>query len=190
LQKALVVTNELELASLRKSIMPKLTIWSVGYGRGSGVAADGSVNNSDGLHFERYNYGLGAQISFPILEIFRQKPLWKQQEFNTEVSKQELEQTRLELNTHREVADNALQKAVEASHLAPQQLASSLFSYNAILSRYASGLINYYDVIQSQQLLFQSEANVRIAYYNAWKALLNKAAYDGNLNEFLNQYHQ
>jgi hypothetical protein len=43
-------------------------------------------------------------------------------------------------------------------------------------------------VIQAQQLLFQSEAAVKIAYYNAWKSLLNKAAYYGNLNLFLNQY--
>lgn len=188
LQKASVDASELMLKSLRKSVMPKLTLWSVAYGRGSGIAADGAINSSDGLRFQHYNYGFGVQIAFPILEVFRQKPFWKQQELNTQASREVLAQTALHLNTQQEIAANNLKKALQAAQLAPQQNQSADFTYKAILSRYRSGLINYYDVIQAQQLLFQSEANVRMAYYSAWKALLNKAAYDGNVNLFLNQY--
>jgi outer membrane protein len=188
LGKANVTTNELALKSLKKSIMPRLTFWSTGYGRGSGIGADGAVNSSDGWRFERYNYGIGAQVSFPILEVFRQKPLWKQQELVTVASREQLSQTELHLNAQKEIAESTFQKALQSAQLAPQQFKSALYSYNAIESRYKSGLINYYDVIQSQQLVFRSEADVRIAYYNAWKSLLNKAAYYGNLNLFLNQY--
>ena len=188
LGKANVNANELALKSLKKSIMPRLTLWSTGYSRGSGIAADGSVNSGDGWHFERYNYGIGAQISFPVLEIFRQKPLWKQQELVTAASREQLSQTELHLNTQKEISESDFRKALQSARLAPQQYNSALYSYMAIQSRYHSGLINYYDVIQSQQLLFQSEAAVKIAYYNAWKSLLNKAAYYGNLNLFLNQY--
>jgi outer membrane protein len=188
LGKANVAANELALKSLKKSIMPRLTLWSTGYGRGSGIGADGSVNSSDGWHFERYNYGAGAQISFPILEIFRQKPLWKQQELLTASSREQLLQTELHLNAQKEIAESNFQKALQSARLAPQQFHSAEYSYKAIQSRYKSGLINYYDVIQAQQLLFQSEAAVKIAYYNAWKSLLNKAAYYGKLDLFLNQY--
>ncbi|MDB5023627.1 MAG: TolC family protein [Mucilaginibacter sp.] len=188
LGKANVTANELALKSLKKSIMPRLTFWSTGYGRGSGIGADGSVSSSDGWHFERYNYGVGAQVSFPILEVFRQKPLWKQQELVTAASREELSQTELHLSAQKEIAESAFQKALQAARLAPQQFKSALYSYNAIESRYKSGLINYYDVIQSQQLVFRSEADARAAYYNAWRSLLNKAAYYGNLDLFLNQY--
>jgi len=188
LQKANVAANELSLRSLKKSVLPRLTLWSSGYGRGSGVGADGSVNSSDGWHFERYNYGFGAQIAFPILEIFRQKPLWKEQELVTAASRQQLLQTELHLNTEKEMAELALQKAIRSARLVPQQLISAKYSYEAMQARYQSGLINYYDVIQSQQLLFQAQATVKIAYYVAWKALLNKAAYYGDLNLFLDQY--
>jgi outer membrane protein len=188
LQKANVTANELALRSLKKSILPKLTLWSTGYGRGSGVAADGTVNSGDGWRFQRYNYGVGAQIAFPILEVFRQKPLWKQQQLVTESSRQQLMQTELHLNAEREVADIALEKAIRSAKLAPQQYHSAMYSFKAIQSRYQSGLINYYDVIQSQQLLFQAQATVKVANYSAWKALLSKAAYAGNLNIFLNQY--
>ncbi|MDB4903766.1 MAG: TolC family protein [Mucilaginibacter sp.] len=188
LGKANVTANELALKSLKKSIMPRLTLWSTSYGRGSGIGADGSVNSSDGWHFERYNYGVGAQISFPILEVFRQKPLWKQQELITASSREDLARIELHLNTQKEIAESTFQKALQSARLAPKQFYSAMYSYKAIQSRYKSGLINYYDVIQAQQLLFQSEAAMRIAYYNAWRSLLNKAAYYGNLNLFLNQY--
>src|SRR6185437_2099255 len=114
LQKANVATNELSLKLLKKSIMPRLTLWGTGYGRGSGVGADGSVNSGDGWHFERYNYGAGVQIAFPILEIFRQKSLWKQQELVTAVSRQDLLETELLLGANREMAESALQKAVQS----------------------------------------------------------------------------
>ncbi|QTE38775.1 TolC family protein [Mucilaginibacter gossypii] len=188
LQKTNVLTNELTLKTYKRSLLPKLTIWSVGHGRGSGVAADGSVNNGDGWRFERYNYGIGAQLSFPILEVFRQKPLFKQQQLNIEASREQLKQTELHLNTEREIADSALTKAIQSARLAPEALKAARYAYQAIQSRYQSGLISYYDVIQSLQLLYQSEASVKIAYWGAWKSLLTKAAYQGNIDIFLNQY--
>lgn len=188
LQKANVYANELQLKYLKRSILPKLTLWGTGYGRGSGISADGLVNSGNGWQFQRYNYGFGAQVAFPILEVFRQKPLWKQQELTTAASHEQLLQTELHLNSEKEMADLALQKALQSARLAPGQLNSATFSYHALQSRYQSGLINYYDVILAQQLLFQAQATVKIAAYGAWKALLNKAAYTGNLNLFLNQY--
>ena len=188
LAKTDINNNELALASLKKSIMPKFTLWSTGYGRGSGISGNGSVNSTNGLGFQRYNYAVGAQISFSILEFTRQKPLWRQQELLTESSKAQLEQTELDLNSQKEIANAALLKNIQAAALAPGQYRSALFSYLAIRARYQSGLINYYDVIQAQQLLFQSGAAVKIANYNAWKSLLSEAAYTGDLNLFLNQY--
>jgi outer membrane protein TolC len=120
--------------------------------------------------------------------MFRQKPLWREQELVTASSKEQLNQTALHLNSQKEIADSALLKNVQSASLAPKQFSSAFFSYQAIRARYQSGLINYYDVIQAQQLLFQSEASVKIAYYAAWKSLLSKSAYYGNLNLFLNQY--
>ncbi len=188
LQKAGVAANELFLKSMKKSIMPNLTLWSTGYGRGSGIASDGSVNSGQGWQFQRYNYGFGAQIAFPILEVFRQKPVWRQQELVTEASRQQLLLTELHLNSEIEMAQSALQKALQSARLAPQQLKSATYSYNAIDSRYQSGLVNYFDVIQAQQLMFQAQAAVKISNYSAWKALLRLSAYNGNLNLFLNQY--
>lgn len=188
LQKSNVRTDELTLAAYKKSLLPKLTLWGTTYARGSGVGADGTVNNAEGWQFERYNYGVGAQLSFPFLEIFRQRPLFKQQQLNIEASREQLNQVQLQLITEQEIANSAVDKAIGAAKLSPQELNAARYSYQAIMSRYQSGLISYYDVIQSLQLLYQAEASVKIAYWAAWKSLLNKAAYAGNLDIFLNQY--
>lgn len=188
LGKARMAASELSLIFLKKTVMPRLTLWSTGYGRGSGVTARGAVNSANGLRLERYNYAVGAQLSFSILEVFRQKPLWRQQELLTASSREELNQTMLHLNSQKEIAHVALLKNLQKARLAPRQAYSAAFSYKAIRARYQSGLINYYDVIQAQQALFQADAAVKIAYYNAWKSLLSKAAYEGNLNLFLTPY--
>lgn len=188
LQKSNVKADELTLKTYKSTLLPKLTLWGTGYARGSGVGADGSVNNSDGWQFERYNYGFGAQLSMPLLEIFRQKPLFKQQRLNIEASREQLNLVQLQLNTQQEIAESALNKAIEAAKLSPEELRAARYSYGAIMSRYQSGLISYYDVIQSLQLLYLAEASVKIAYWAAWKSLLNKAAYTGSLDIFLNQY--
>lgn len=188
LKQQQVQTDELTLKASRRGLLPKLTFWGTTYGRGSGVDASGTVNSNNGLGFERYNYGIGAQLSFPILEFIRQKPLFRQQEFNIAVSREQLAETQLQLNTQQEVAESSLQKSISAARLTPEASRAAKYAYEAILSRYQSGLISYADVILSQQQLYEAEATVKVAYWTAWKALLNKAAGAGSLDVFLNQY--
>jgi outer membrane protein len=64
---------------------------------------------------------------------------------------------------------------------------SAAFSYRTLLSRYNSGLVNYADLIQAQYTLIQSEADLKKTYLNAWKALLYKAAVQGDITIFMNQ---
>jgi outer membrane protein len=61
------------------------------------------------------------------------------------------------------------------------------FSYRTLKSRYNSGLVNYSDLIQAQYALIKSEADLKRAYIESWKALLYKAAVQGDINIFLNQ---
>ena len=190
LQQQQVQTDELTLKASRRSLLPKLTFWGTTYGRGSGVDVNGAVNSSNGLGFERYNYGIGAQLSFPLLEVFRQKPLFRQQELNIAASREQLSEVQLRLNAQQEIAESALQKAIQAAQLTPEASKAAKYAYDAILSRYQSGLISYADVIQSQQQLFEAEASVKVSYWTAWKALLSKAAGTGSLDIFLNQYEK
>ncbi|OCX50434.1 hypothetical protein BEL04_21880 [Mucilaginibacter sp. PPCGB 2223] len=188
LQNTLVKTDELTLSASKKSLLPKLSFWGTTYARGSGVAADGSVNSSDGWQFQRYNYGIGLQLSVPILEAFRQKPLFKQQRLAVDADREILNQTELRLQTQVEISNSALEKAIAAAKLSPEELHAARYAYDAMLSRYQAGLTNYDDAMQSLLLLYRAEASVKMSYWAAWKALLGKAAYEGSLDVFLNPY--
>src|SRR5258705_9492409 len=55
-------------AYLKKSYLPKINIWSSAFARGTGFEVDGEIKTGKGLLLNRYNYGAGAQIIFPIMK--------------------------------------------------------------------------------------------------------------------------
>jgi outer membrane protein TolC len=54
-------------------------------------------------------------------------------------------------------------------------------------TRYATGLVNFSDLIQAQYNLFKAELDLKHAYWDAWKGLLLQAAVKGDENIFLQQ---
>jgi len=178
-----------KLRMLNRSMLPTLGFWGTTYARGSGINYNGAINSSDGLSFQRYNYGIGIQLSFPILQSVRIYPQLKQQELLIKSNQEKLNDANLQLVKQFEMADAALSNSLATAKENPILLESSIFSYKAMVSRYQSGLVNYSDLIQAQYLLIKAESENKMAYINAWKALLLKAAVKGDLNIFLNQVH-
>jgi hypothetical protein len=95
--------------------------------------------------------------------------------------------TRLQLEKQNEIADVTLTNALKIAQESPAFYQSAGFSYRTLSSRYNAGLVNYADLIQAQYILIQSEADLTRAYIEVWKALLYKAAVQGDINIFLNQ---
>jgi outer membrane protein len=172
---------------LSRTMLPTFGVWGTTYARGSGIHYDGVVNASDGLSFQRYNYGVGVQLSLPVLQYARINPQLQQQELLIQSDEEKLQEVSLQLRKQLEMADTTLNNALAAAKENPILLQSSDFSYKAMLSRYQSGLANYADLIQSQYILIKAETENKTAYISAWKALLFKAAVKGDLNLFLNQ---
>jgi outer membrane protein TolC len=54
-------------------------------------------------------------------------------------------------------------------------------------TRYASGLVNFSDLIQAQYNLYKAELDLKRAYWDVWKGLLLQAAVKGDENIFLQQ---
>jgi outer membrane protein len=187
----LYISNvEMSLArkkALSKTTMPVLGVWSTVYARGSGVPYNNVVNSTDGLAFQRYNYGVGFQISMPLLQVARIHPQLQQQNFLIQSSQEKLLEIELQLKKQQELAEMTIKNAygiVKESH---SFLESAQFSYKAIQSRYQSGLANFADLIQAQYALIKAETDYKIAYMSVWKAFLYEAAVNGNLNLFINQ---
>ena len=50
-----------------------------------------------------------------------------------------------------------------------QQLISAQYAFDAMDTRYATGLVNFSDLIQAQYNLFKAELDLKHAYWDAWK---------------------
>ncbi len=184
-------TSSIELSSARKKVlskttMPTLGVWGSTYARGSGISNNGAVKSTDGLGFQRYNYGLGLQLSVPILQFARIKPQLQQQNFIIKSNEEKLNEISLQLKKQNQLADTTLSNALAVVKETPLYYESAAFSYRALLSRYQSGLANFADLLQAQYALIKAETDNKTAYMGIWKALLYKAAVTGDLNLFLN----
>jgi outer membrane protein len=176
-----------EKTTLQRTLYPKLSFWGTAYARGSGIRYDGFVNSQDGLSFSRYNYGAGLVLSLPLLRFVNLRYQLDAQEsfIKAEVEKQNL--AKLQLEKQNQLADVTLSNALKIAHEIPSFYESAEFSYRTLKSRYNSGLTNYTDLIQAHYNLIRSEADLKRAYIDSWRALLYKAAVQGNIDTFLNQ---
>ena len=175
------------LKMLNRTMLPTLGLWGTTFARGSGIRYDGTINTKDGLSFQRYNYGIGLQLSVPLLQSVRINPQLQQQQLLIKSNEEKLNEVSLKLKSELRMADTALSDAVAAAKENPVLVESTDFAYNAMVSRYQSGLVNYSELIQAQYQLIKAEAENKTAFINVWKALLIKAAVTGDLNLFLNQ---
>lgn len=182
-----VKINQYERISLQRTLYPKLSVWGTAYARGSGIRYDGYVNSEDGLSFSRYNYGAGLVLSVPLLKFTNVRHQVNTQESLIKAEEEKLNMVKLQLDKQNQVADVTLSNALKIANETPSFYQSAEFSYRTLLSRYNSGLVNYGDLIQSQYILIKSETDLKKAYLDAWKALLYKAAVQGDINIFLNQ---
>ena len=187
LSKSKLEINLYQRTSVQRSMYPKLAAWGTGYARGSGIHYDGSVNSKDGLSFNRYNYGVGLQLSVPLLRFVDVRNQLHQQNAIINAQNERLNQVKLELNKQRTVADLTLRNSLEIAKESPVFYHSAEFAFRSLLTRYNSGLTNYADLMQAQYGLVKAETDLKKSYLECWKALLYEAAVQGDLNLFLNQ---
>jgi len=172
---------------LSKTTMPTLGTWSTIYARGSGISYNGTVKAIDGLGLQRINYGIGLQLSVPLLQSARIRPQLQQQDFLIQSNQEKFNEIQLQLKKQNELADTSLNNAFAVVKESPLFLESAQFSYRAMQSRYQSGLATISDFMQAQYALIKAETDYKLAYMSVWKAFLYKAAVNGDLNLFINQ---
>lgn len=187
LSQARVEVNTEQRKFIQRTFYPKLSLWSTAYARGSGINYDGSVNSEDGLKFSRYNYGVGLQLSIPILRFIDVRTQLSQTSNLLSAQQERLNQASLQIKTQSKVSALTLKYSVQSARESPAFYNAAQFSYDALLTRYNTGLANYADLVQAQYSLLKAESDLKKSYIDAWKALLYAAAVGGDLNIFLNQ---
>lgn len=173
--------------TIAKTTSPTLGVWATTYARGSGINYNGNVKSLDGLGFQRFNYGAGVQLSIPLLQSLKIKPQLQQQDFLIKADEEKLNELTLQLNKQLQTADTTLTYAIAVATESPALVTAATYAYNAMQSRYNSGLTNYADLIQTQYNLLKAQTDLKTAYMAVWKTLLYKAAVKGDINLFLNQ---
>lgn len=184
---AAIAADKAKKKTITKSTNPTLGLLGTTYARGSGVQFDGSTKSLDGLGLQRINYGLGIQLSMPLLQSAKIKPQVAQQDIQIKADRLKLDELNLQLSSQLQTAETLISHALTAVAENRTQLQAAVFAYQTMLSRYNAGLANYADVVQVQYNLLKAESEDKLTYMAVWKALLYKAAATGNLDLFLNQ---
>jgi outer membrane protein len=172
---------------LKKSYLPKLNIWGTGFARGSGFQQSGIIKTWDGLGLQRYNYGAGVQLAFPIMKYGEVKRQLQQQNFLSKAASERLEDSKATLTSQQRIANTTFNNSIAVAAETQQQLKSGQYAFTAMQARYNTGLVNFSDLIQAQYNLLKAELDLKKAYWDTWKALLLQAAVMGDENIFLNE---
>ena len=187
LYRSSVTLDKAKKTTIAKTTSPSLGVWSTAYARGSGVQYDGSVKALDGLGLQRFNYGVGVQLSMPLLQSSKIKPQLKQQDYLIKADEEKWNEINQQLSSQLQSAETTFRYAMQVVKESANLVNSSTYAYDAIVSRYTAGLANYADVIQAQYNLVKAKTDQETGYMAVWKALLFKAAVTGDLTLFLNQ---
>lgn len=185
-QSDLMASNS-SLAQLRRAWTPKIEFWGTTYARGSGIDFNGVVDKAEGWGFSRYNYGFGAQVVLPILDLTNLKIKKTQQEARVRAAENYLRQTEISLKSRESQAANELEANLGLAAEIPMEFQAAESAFKAIQSRYNAGLVDYSELILAQNDLLFAEAKLKTSYLNAWKALLKHAALRGDMESFLTQ---
>lgn len=172
---------------LKKSYLPKLNVWGTGFARGSGFQQNGATKTWDGLGLQRYNYGAGVQLAFPIMKYGEVKHQLQAQDFLSKAAEERVEENKETLSTQHRIANTTFNNSIAIAAETQQQLKSGQYAFAAMQVRYNTGLVNFSDLIQAQYNLLKAELDLKKAYWDVWKALLLQAAVKGDENIFLNE---
>ncbi|MBN9385550.1 MAG: TolC family protein [Chitinophagaceae bacterium] len=175
---------------IQRSWRPHLDLWANAYSRGSGVSAGGTVNKSNGWQLDHNNYGLGFQLSFPILQFSQTNLSKKQFRSYVRADQAQLDQVSLDLSKQAEtVRINLRQDRLIAEHT-PAVTQAQQFAYKGLQLSYQNGLIDYTRLEQGQYDLLKAEIAQASAYIQVWRSLLDMAVVTGQLNLFTEQVSQ
>ncbi len=181
-----LLVSQAKESALKKSFLPKFTVWGTGFARGSGFQADGTIKTWNGMGLNRFNYGAGVQLVFPIMKWGEVKRQLLQQNLLSKAAEEQVEEDKQILSTQQSIASTTTISSLAVATETKQQLLSAQYAFTSMQIRYNTGLVNFSDLIQAQYNLLKAELDMKTAYWDAWKGLLLQTAVKGDEKIFLN----
>jgi outer membrane protein len=182
--------NTLSLAAraIEKEWRPKIELYSLAFGRGSGARIDGSFRGgAEGLYPDIGNWGVGASFTLDLFERKRSRSRLGVQVAQAEAATAREAESALELQTLIQQARIALRAAQEVATQMPEALdvARELETQSQV--RYRAGLTDITELADAQRTLRQAEVETAVSKIEVWRAAFGLAAAQGNLSQFLEQ---
>ena len=179
-------------AVLARTDDPHVYVQSSVFARGSGANGNGTIDASvDGLGLDRANWAAGVQVVFP--NVFDFSTLHARKAAASAVTRSEAalyDEAILTVTGERQAAAAILDSARAIAANTPIQLAAAQQSENQARARYNAGLASIVEVADAQSLLAQAEVQDQLARVDVWRALLMRAAADGDLAPFIGLLRQ
>jgi outer membrane protein TolC len=187
-QRAAIDEVKAQQQILARSYYPRFLLQGSHYARGSGAMADGTtLGGASGLGPNIYNWGLGLSATFPLLD-FPSIRARREVERHRELSETaRLEQIRRDLNAAAARARANLEGARRIAANTPVQLEAARVAEQQVSARYRAGLATLIEVADAQRLVTQAEIDNAVARLGVWRALLQVAAAQGDLDPFLRE---
>ncbi|SMB92525.1 outer membrane efflux protein [Hymenobacter roseosalivarius DSM 11622] len=172
----------------RSAYAPRLNLFGSGFARGSGASLSGPADfnyGPGGLAFSRYNYAVGATLSFPLLSFPAVRYQTRAATAELSAQQQLLQDQQLQLDNACQVAQVRVQTAADNVPPAQQQLAAARRGYAQLQTRYQAGLTTLPEVYQALYEVNRAEADYATAVSQVWSAALSQAYAAGSLDDFL-----
>lgn len=176
--------------AIKRSFYPSISFIGSVWARGSGISNNDQSYRTDfasGVDYQVYNYLTGLALRWNLTNYARIRNDFKSQQFQMDRHKFLYEGQYQKQNRELLEAEMQFNVSLQQARLAPQQEDASVQAFAQAQARYESGLTDLPTFTQSIVTLNRAEADTYIAYSNAWRALLMKAAAAGDLSLFLNQ---
>lgn len=178
--------------AIRKSVVPAISVNGSFWARGSGISDNLTPEGNfiynpslgAGLPFRIANYFVGLSSVWRFTDWFRVQRETRAQTLRTQADQYRYDEQLLNLRGQQQTADLQVQAAFEIARQAPLQLAAARVAYQQAQARYGNGLSNLYEFTQAYTLLNRAEIDQLVAINNVWRALLLKAAAEGDLTYF------
>jgi outer membrane protein TolC len=173
---------------LGRSYFPRFLVQGSNYARGTGALANGeTLGGVKGLGPNIYNWGLGFTASFPAFDLPSIRARRQMELFRERSASARYEQLQQDLKAAAERARAQLDGARRVAQNTPIQLEAARTTGHQMNARYKSGLGTLIEVADAQRLVTQAEIDDALARLGVWRAMLQVAAAQGNLDAFLQQ---
>jgi len=189
-----VMTSDLNAEYIRRTGLPRVSLFAVMQGRGSGFGRDYSTNKSDystaffdGIRPIRTNYLVGLAVTWSVTDLSKIQSRVAAQRWSSAALRNEYNWRQNQLTDQLALADQQIAIALAKYREAPIQLNAARAAYRQKEALYENGLTTLVDVAQAMYILNRAEIDESVACNAVWQAELQRASAAGDMELFLKQ---